>query len=286
MRRIVLIGFAVVLGGCASASHGRTGADSHRAVAAFFPIAATLRALGGPALTVRDLTPPGVEPHDLELTTDEMDSILDADLVVLMGKGFQPAVERAARNRDGGAVFVLDRLHSGSDPHVWLDPATMRRVVKILATSVDRVFPADRTEMASRHARLERELQALDRDYRVGLAHCDRSVIVTAHEAFGRLAAQYGLRQEAIAGISPEQEPDPRRLADLADLVKRDGVTTIFTESLVSPKVAQTLGREAGVKTAVLDPIESPRQGVTSFAGYLVAMRQNLAVLRTALGCR
>ena len=286
MRRIVLIGFAVVLGGCASASHGRTGADSHRAVAAFFPIAATLRALGGPALTVRDLTPPGVEPHDLELTTDEMDSILDADLVVLMGKGFQPAVERAARNRDGGTVFVLDRLHSGSDPHVWLDPATMRRVVKILATSVDRVFPADRTEMASRHARLERELQALDRDYRVGLAHCDRSVIVTAHEAFGRLAAQYGLRQEAIAGISPEQEPDPRRLADLADLVKRDGVTTIFTESLVSPKVAQTLGREAGVKTAVLDPIESPRHGVTSFAGYLVAMRQNLAVLRTALGCR
>lgn len=286
MRRIVLIGFAVVLGGCASASHGRTGADSHRAVAAFFPIAATLRALGGPALTVRDLTPPGVEPHDLELTTDEMDSILDADLVVLMGKGFQPAVERAARNRDGGAVFVLDRLHSGSDPHVWLDPATMQRVVKILATSVDRVFPADRTEMASRHARLERELQALDRDYRVGLAHCDRSVIVTAHEAFGRLAAQYGLRQEAIAGISPEQEPDPRRLADLADLVKRDGVTTIFTESLVSPKVAQTLGREAGVKTAVLDPIESPRHGATSFAGYLVAMRQNLAVLRTALGCR
>ncbi len=285
MRRIALIGLAVVLGGCAAASQGTTGADRRSAVAGFFPVAATLRALGGTALTVRDLTPPGVEPHDLELTTDEMDAILDADLVVVMGRGFQPAVERAARNRDGGAVNLLDRLHSGSDPHVWLDPVTMQRVVKILATSVDRVFPHQRAPVAAQGARLDRELRALDARYRSGLSRCDRSVIVTAHEAFGPLAARYGLRQEAIAGISPEQEPDPRRIADLSDLVKREGVTTIFTETLVSPKVAQTLGREAGVQTAVLDPIESPRSGVTSFAGYLAAMRQNLVVLRAALGC-
>ncbi len=286
MRRFVLIGFAVVIGACSSGSEGATSAPSHRAVAAFFPIAATLRALGGPALTVRDLTPPGVEPHDLELTTDDMDAILDAHLVVVMGRGFQPAVERAARHRDGGAVFVLDRLHSGSDPHVWLDPLTMQRVVKLLATAVDRAFPAGRVALAARRARVDRELATLDGEYRAGLAHCDRSVVVTAHDSFGRLAARYGLRQEAIAGISPEQEPDPRRLADLADLVKRADVTTIFTESLVSPRVAQTLAREAAVKTAVLDPIESPRNGVTNFAGYVSAMRRNLAALRTALGCR
>ena len=108
---------------------------------------------------------------------------------------------------------------------------------------------------------------------------------MTAHAAFGRLSAQYRLRQEAIAGISPEQEPDPRRLAELADLVHRGHVTTVFTERLVSSRVARTLAREAGVKTAVLDPIESPR-GVTTFAGYLASMRVNLGALRRALGCR
>ena len=277
---------AMALVAACSSGGGSTASRTPSAVAAFFPIAATLRALGGPQLAVRDLTPPGVEPHDLELTTTEADAILDARLVVVMGKGFQPAVERAARGRDGGTVFVLDRLHSGTDPHVWLDPVTMSRVVRLVATTLQRELPEHRAAIAPRAKRIQRELTSLDRDFRAGLAHCDRTVIVTAHEAFGRLAAQYGLRQEAIAGISPEQEPDPRRLSDLADLVRRDHVTTVFTEALVSPRVAQTLAREVGVKTAVLDPIESPPHGVSMFSGYLAAMHRNLGALRAALGCR
>ena len=275
----------VLIGACASGG-GSTASRTPSAVAAFFPIAATLRALAGPQLAVRDLTPPGVEPHDLELTTAEADAILDARLVVVMGKGFQPAVERAARGRDSGTVFVLDRLHSGSDPHVWLDPVTMGRVVGLVATTLQRELPAQRSDIGRRTKRVQRALANLDRDFRTGLAHCDRTVIVTAHEAFGRLAAQYGLRQEAIAGFSPEQEPDPRRLSDLADLVQREHVTTIFTEALVSPRVAQTLAREVGVTTAVLDPIESPPRGVKRFGGYLAAMHRNLKALRAALGCR
>ena len=269
----------------ACGASGTTGSTRPTAVAAFFPIAATMRALVGSRVAVRDLTPPGVEPHDLELTTRDLDAILDAKLVVVMGRGFQPAIERAARNRDGGAVFVLDRLHSGSDPHVWLDPVTMRRVVQVLAASSTRALPTAGATIRANRARLEGELDLLDREYRAGLARCDRRVIVTAHAAFGRLSEQYGLRQEAIAGISPEQEPDPRRLAELADLVRREHVTTVFTERLVSARVARTLAREAGVKTAVLDPIESPR-GVTTFAGYLSSMRANLTALRHALGCR
>lgn len=253
---------------------------------AFFPIAATLRALGGSEFRVIDLTPPGVEPHDLELTTDQADSILDARLVAVMGRGFQPPIERAAHNRDDASVFVLDRLRSGSDPHVWLDPATMNRVVRILAVAMERSSPAARASVEHRAAHLARDLATVDRSYRAGLARCARRTIVTAHDAFARLARRYGLRQRAIAGFSPEQEPDPQRLSDLADLVRRERVTTIFTEALVSPRIARTLAGEAGVKTAILDPIESPNHGGVGFASYLRAMRANLGVLRTALGCR
>jgi zinc transport system substrate-binding protein len=254
-------------------------------VAAFFPLAATARAVGGAGVSVRDLTPPGVEPHDLELTTDEMDAILDARLLVLMGRGFQPAVERGAEQRSGPTLEVLDGLHAGDDPHVWLDPVLMRRVTVRLGAAMARAMPRTRAGLDERAARVDAALAALDADYRNGLAECDRREIVTAHAAFGHLARRYGLRQHAIAGISPEQEPDPRRLAELGDLVRRDHLTTVFTERLVSERVADTLARDAGVRTAVLDPIESPA-GRPTLAGYLRAMRSNLRGLRTALGCR
>jgi zinc transport system substrate-binding protein len=252
--------------------------------AAFFPLAATARALTGPQVSVRDLTPPGVEPHDLELTTDDMDAILDARLVVLMGRGFQPGIESGADRRSGPVLRVLDRLHAGDDPHVWLDPVLMRRVVRLVGTASAHAVFSVRDEVPARTARLDAELASLDRDYRTGLARCRRHVIVTAHEAFAHLAARYGLRQRSVAGLSPEQEPDPGRLAELADLVRRERLTTVFTERLVSPRVAATLAREAHVRTAVLDPIESPAHGA-SFAGYLRSMRANLVVLRRALGC-
>jgi zinc transport system substrate-binding protein len=273
---------AVVAAACDPTADDGPPAD---VVAAFFPLAATARALGGPDVSVRDLTPPGAEPHDLELTTTEMDAILDARLLVLMGRGFQPAVERGATRRSGPTLEVLDGLDAGDDPHVWLDPVLMRRVSAQLAAAMGRAMPSTRAGLDARAARVDAELQALDADYRRGLADCDRHVIVTAHAAFGHVARRYGLRQQAIAGVSPEQEPDPRRLAELADLVRRDHVTTVFTERLVSPRVADTLARDAGVRTAVLDPIESPA-GRPTFAGYLVAMRSNLRTLQRALGCR
>jgi zinc transport system substrate-binding protein len=268
--------------GCGTS--GPAGGGRPSVVAAFFPLAATSRALLGREVTVRDLTPPGVEPHDLELTTDDMDAILDARLVVLMGHGFQPGIESGADRRDGPTLRVLDHVRAGGDPHVWLDPVRMRRIAGLVATAAARAMPARRRAIERRAARLDASLRTLDAEFRAGLRHCRRRVIVTAHAAFAHLADRYGLRQHAIAGISPEQEPDPQRLADLSDLVRRDHLTTVFTERLVSPRVAATLAHDAHVRTAVLDPIESPAHGRT-FAGYLRSMRTNLVALRRALAC-
>jgi zinc transport system substrate-binding protein len=287
MRRaggaLVLAVLLVVGAACGSSTPAGGGRPS--VVAAFFPLAATARALGGPRVAVQDLTPPGVEPHDLELTTDDMDAILDAHLVVLMGKGFQPAIESGSDRRSGPTLRVLDRLHTGDDPHVWLDPVLMQRVVALTAAALTRAVPAERPAIAAREVGLRTELATLDGEYRTGLARCDRRVVVTAHAAFEHLARRYGLRQHAIAGISPEQEPDPQRLGELSDLVRRGHLTTVFTERLVSPRVSDTLARDAHVRTAVLDPIESPH-GAATFSGYLRSMRANLRALRHALGCR
>ena len=135
-------------------------------------------------------------------------------------------------------------------------------------------------------ARLARRLAVLDGEYRRGLAHCARRQIVTSHAAFGYLAARYGLEQVPLEGITPEVEPSARDIARLVDVVRDSGATTVFFETLLSPKLAETVAREADVKTAVLDPLEGISESdIAAGADYFSVMRANLATLREALGC-
>jgi zinc transport system substrate-binding protein len=280
--RALAIGVAVLLlaAGCGNGDDGG-GSGRPRVVASFFPLAEAAEQVGGDAVEVRDLTPAGTEPHDVELAADDVDALLDADLVVYLGGGFQPAVEDVVDQRDGPSIDVLEAVNAGDDPHVWLDPTLMADVVDAVAGAVAEAVPVREADVAAAAVRYQAALEELDADLGAQLDDCDRDLVVSAHEAFGSLARRYGLRTEAITGISPEAEPDPGRLAELADLVERDGVTTVFTEELVSPEVAEALAREAGVGTAVLDPIESEPDG-----GYLGAMRRNGDALAEALGCR
>jgi zinc transport system substrate-binding protein len=278
--RALVLGVVAVLAACGDEGGADAGGPA-QVVASFFPLAEVAERVGGEAVEVRDLTPAGAEPHDVELAPDEVDELLDADLVVYLGGGFQPAVEDAIDQRDGASVDVLQAVDGGEDPHVWLDPALMGDVVDEVAAAVADVVPDREADVQAAADRYRAELERLDADLAARLGVCDRDLVVSAHDAFGRLAARYGLRTEAITGIAPEAEPDPGRLAELADLVEREGVTTVFTEELVSPEVAEALAREAGVGTAVLDPIESRPDG-----GYLAAMRRNGDALAEALGCR
>jgi zinc transport system substrate-binding protein len=170
---------------------------------------------------------------------------------------------------------------------VWLDPVRMAAVVDVVAAALGDAEPRDRAAFERRATRLKDRLRTLDQQYRAGLADCRQDTIVTSHEAFGRLAAAYGLRQRGVAGISPDAEPDPKRLGELADLVRRRGITTVFTEELVSPRIAQTLAREAGgVKTEVLNPLEGLSDAERrAGADYFTVMETNLGRLRAALEC-
>jgi zinc transport system substrate-binding protein len=268
----------------ACAGNGESGRPT--VVASFYPLAYVAERVGGDRVEVRNLAPPGVEPHDLELSPRDIDRVEDARLVLVLGDDFQPAVERAAE-RNAATVSLIEKLDvQGRDPHVWLDPVLMTKVVSEVAGALIRLDPTHRDEFADRAQRLVNEVAALDGRYRAGLAACSRREIVTAHEAFGRLAERYGLTETAIAGLSPEAEPDAARLAELTDLIRRNRVTTVFSEELVSPRVADALAREAGVRTDVLDPLEglAPRD-IEAGATYFTVMDKNLAKLRAALGC-
>lgn len=281
MARSLAVAMALlVLAACAP-----TGDDDGRldVVAAFFPVAELVRNVGGEDVRLHDLTPPGVEPHDFEPSTREVDRIEDADVVLTLGDGFQPAIEQASERATGHVVELIDVIPDTrpGDPHIWLDPTIMASLAVSIGELLAEEDP-DRTDAyRTRAAAYADELRALDAEYRTRLTTCDRRVIVTTHDAFGYLARHYNLEQQPLTGLSPDAEPDPQRLAQLADLVRTRGVTTVFTEGAEESKAADALAREAGVRTAVLSTLELPVDG-----GYIGGMRANLAVLTEALGCR
>lgn len=268
-------------------------------VASFYVLAEVARAVGGDDVVVHDLTPAGTEPHDVELTSSQVDDIEDAGVLIYLGNGFQPAIERAAKRRgpdivdddDGKAtVDVLDPVPDDQikedDPHIWLAPALLSAAVSGVRDALGEADPDNAVEYTRRAEAYQQQLVALDAEMREGLADCERRVIVTAHEAFHYLAATYGLEQKAISGLSPGAEPEGDRLSELAGEIERTGATTVFTEELVPAKTAQALAREAGVATAVLDPLEGLTDAKRKAgATYFTVMRENLQALRKALGC-
>ncbi len=161
---------------------------------------------------------------------------------------------------------------------MWLDPTLYAAMVERIGAALDRPQEAER---------LSERLAGLDAELESGLANCERREIVTSHTAFGYLAERYGLEQVGITGLSPEAEPTPGELRDLVEEVREHGATTVFFETLVSPRLAETVAREVGADTAVLNPLEGLTEDeVDAGADYFSVMRANLRTLRQALGCR
>jgi len=296
---VVVLLMLSVAAGCAGGSVASGAADGRiRVVTAFYPLQFLSRQIGGDTVTVTDLTKPGAEPHDVELSPRQVGDIVDARLVVYL-KGFQPAIDTAVAQEAKGRAFdvgsVVHRLpYDGStggereaaagntDPHVWLDPVRYSTIAGVLGQRLAAADPAHASGYTARAAAVQARLATLNTEYAQGLRGCVRHEIVTSHQAFGYLAERYGLTEVGITGISPEAEPSPRRLAQIADQARATGTTTIFFETLVSPKIAETLARAVGAKAAVLDPLE----GLTARgADYFSVMRDNLGALTLALGC-
>ena len=291
MRRVLCVALlAAALTGC---NDEESGEQTMSVVASFYPIAEAVARVGGHHVEVTNLTPPGTEPHDIELTPDQVDDIEDADLVFYLGGGFQPAVEAVAERRSGTTLDLLSELPLGDDagdevdPHFWLDPSLMIEAVAVVEKALAEAEPGAEAELEVDAREYREDLEGLEEDFATGLQACARRQFVTGHEAFHYLARRYDLEQIAIAGLSPEAEPDADRLSELTDVIERGGVTPVFYEALASPDVAEALAREAGVATAVLDPVEGlSQEDLDAGADYADVMRRNLDALRRALDCR
>ena len=282
-----------------------TVAEKIQIVAGFYPLAYAAESIAGDLADVISLAGPGVDAHDLELTASDVAKITDADLVIYI-PNFIPALDAVIKTLDSSKVINAtegitllegkadshsheghsddehsddehsDDEHSDeglSDPHVWLTPKNMITLGGTIAQAIGAIQAND--QIATNQASFESSLTALAGEYSTKLANCSVKAMIVSHEAFGYLAKEYGFEQVGISGLSPEAEPSPARLAEVAKIAKAEQATTIYYETLVDPKVAKTLAEELKISAAKLDPLESP----PATGDYLSAMQENLGAL-------
>lgn len=301
-----VLALAASLTACGTSDDGAAD-DRIEVVTSFYPLEHAVATVGGDHVRVTNLTTPGAEAHDLELSPKDMLEVTKADLLVYL-KDFQPAVDDAVEQA-GESAFDVSRAarldveaaedghadespeehaehdHGPTDPHFWLDPMRYADVADAIAEELAAADPTHAEDYRANATSFHEQLSALDTEMREGLRECTERELVTSHTAFAYLADAYDLEQVGITGLTPESEPSARAMAEVVDHIREHDVSTIYTEPLAPRAVADTIATEAGVEVAVLDPLE----GITDASAaqdYLGVMRANLETLREGQQCR
>ncbi|MBS4213918.1 metal ABC transporter substrate-binding protein [Neobacillus rhizophilus] len=310
-----LIGLVIILllmvSGCSKAASTKSekqsdGAKKLKIVTTFYPIYYFAQKVAGNSANVELLIPNGVEPHDWDPTTKDMMKIQDADVFIYNSHYFETWTEKVLKSIDASKLKVveasdgielMDALEAGEeadhdhsehssskDPHVWLSPVLAQQEVDTIAKALGEVDPNNKDQYEKNAADLNSQLAKLDREFKENIDQAKNKEFVTQHAAFGYLAKQYGLTQIPIAGLSPDVEPTLGKLAELTDLTKKKNIKIIYFEELTSSKVADTLAKEIGAETAVLNPLEGltkeeQKQGLD----YIGVMKKNLETLKLSI---
>ena len=286
--------------------------DRLAVVATFYPLYEFARQVGGERVEVTVLVPTGVEPHDWEPSPRDITRLERARAFIYNGAGLEPWIGKLLEAARAPSLVAVDttekiplrnadfpgqhdrklspesaKIGPASDPHVWLDPVFAQAQVEAIRAGLAKADPASAAAFESNARSFSEQLTNVHREFEQGLAHCARREIITSHAAFGYLAARYHLTVVPIMGLAPEAEPSAAELARIVRFARRHDVRVVFFETLVSPKLAETLSREIGARTLVLNPIEGlTKEEAAAGKDYLSLMRENLQSLRPGLECR
>lgn len=315
---------AIGIAGCgtketASPASGDAASGKPHVYTTIYPLEYAAKRIGGDHVEVTNLIPPGVEPHDYEPTAKDMVALSKADIFAFNGSGLELWVDKAVESLDKNKTAVVnategmdllkatedehdheaeaataekpeehdhehEHAHGPNDPHVWLDPAMLKEQAAKVKDALVKKDAAHAADYEKNFQQLSGDLDQLDKEFKEMVARTSKKEFMVSHSAFSYLAHRYGLEQVAISGINPADEPSPAKLKELVEHVKEHQISYVLFETLVSPKVAEVIAREAGVQTATLNPLEGlTEDDVKAGRDYLSIMRDNLQTLRAAL---
>ena len=291
MKRIIiiLILIASLAPGCLEEPRTSEKID---VVTTFYPLYEFSKRIGGDKAEISLLVPAGVEPHDWEPGPQDIIEIESAQIFVYNGAGLEPFVDRMLKNIESRKLISVNSIEGielikeggASDPHVWLDPVLAKHQVGAIEKAFIRADPANSDYYRANAQALMQDLDTLDAHISKELTPAKKKVFISSHSAFSYFARRYGLKQIAIAGLSPDLEPSPAQIAEIVKLARENKVKYIFFEALVSPKLSEVVAEEAGAQTLVLNPVEGLTDDQTKRGeNYFTLMRENARNLKLAL---
>lgn len=259
-----------------------------------YPLYEFTKRIGGKHVNVHPLLPPGTEPHEFELSAKQMVALSQGDFVIYNGAGLEPWVQKAKKalasadvtwiNTSQG-LSLLTANEKKKDPHVWLDPQLAKKQAQQIYQALSQKDSAHRQEYHQNYQLLDQDFDRLHQEYQTMVNRAQRKEFVTSHAAFAYLANRYGLKQIPVSGITPLDEPSPQDLQKIVKIMQKHQLRYLFFETLVSPRVAETVRREAHAEALPLNPLEGLTQKeIQQHATYFSVMRANKTNLAKALG--
>jgi len=291
------LAISLLLAGCTSGPV-QPSSGKLEVVASFFPLYDFAKNVGGDRVEVTMLIPPGVDPHEFELSPSDAMKLGNARVFLYNGAGMEPWVPQLLQGTDNknlisvdtskGIDFIVskDADEPGNDPHVWLDPLLAKKQVIAIRDAFIEADPAGKDYYEKNAADYMAKLDELDSEFRTAMASCKKRDVLIAHATLGYFCKEYGCKQIPIEGINPEAEPLPADIAAIITQAKEHNVTTVFIEKLVSPKAAQTIADEINGTTVTFNSVhgitlDEMSRGET----YLSLMHENVPIIKTALEC-
>lgn len=268
-------------------------------VTSFYPLYFFTTQIVHDKADVHNITPAGAEPHDYEPTTRDMVKIENSQILIINGGKFEAWADNVQNILDKQNISIInisehlanqdtvEKNIQTRDPHFWLDPILAKKEAELIFQNLIIADPVNTNFYTDNSKILIDKLENLNTKFKTELSNCQKKHIVTSHAAFKYLAQRYNFNQISISGLSPDEEPTPKQLADIADLAQKNKIQYIFFESLINPKLANTIAQEIGANTLVLNPIEGlTDEEIKNGKNYFTEMQNNLTNLKIALQCQ
>lgn len=302
---IIMIILILFLSACTTEKLARNNNDTLKVFASFYPIYFAVEQIGQDKIELYSVIPNGSEPHDYEPSMKEIANVENADIFIYNGALMEFWADKLSNSLNKKCIKTLNlseyvelikatedeneghthHEHEGTyDPHIWLDPINMDKMAHQIMLELSRLDKANENFYKKSYEDFSKKLKELDLAYNSQLKNRSRDTILVSHQAFSYLTKRYGLKQIAVTGITPHEEPSPRTLATLLDTIEKEKFEYIFLETLANPKVVELLAKEANLKILELNPIAGlTKEQQDKKENYFSLMEQNLENLKKAL---
>ncbi len=294
---LVLLVF-LCLFGCLDSSQNQPKNEKIMVVASFYPLYDFAKNVGGDRINVSIMIPAGVEPHEYEPSPSDIIQLTNANLFIYNGAGLEswaPKLLEGINNSDlivvntSKNISLIDSQDNdvpGSDPHVWLSPVLAKIQVESIKNALIEADPAGKSFYEQNTLTYLNKLDILDTNFRQVFATCKKKDILITHATLAYFCKEYGCNQVPVEGVNAEGEPSPAALAAIIDQAKAKNITTVFVESLINPKSAQTIANDIKGTVAVFNSVHGVTQEEEQNGkNYLSLMQENIKIIKNNLNC-